>query len=675
MSLSQKVIRRLKLYRDRFTYEVQRPQLSPADVAARLDPEHGADPGAHGGYAATLRRHLAATPVPPSWPADDGDDGYAADVDWHLEPHFGVRWPRRFQESFSDIRRGSDLVLLWHKNKMMFLLDLAARYSSTGEEHHAASVYRAIDSWCRQNPFMIGKNWRSPMEAGTRLVVWSYALSMLRGAPLPGEATCARIVGSVLRHADFLAGHFSHREVPNNHLIGEAATLYVFATYWPMFRDAAEWKARAEDVITAEVQRQVLEDGFDYENSVNYHLYVIDFLLLYLHAKAVRGNTPPATVTGAAERMVDAALALLSPGGRFPQIGDDSMSEFIALRPLDEVARGDDGSVRALDLMRPGFAAVLEETPWGRGLARREVELNVVRYFAGAGIAALRNKRSHVTFVCGPQHRRPFSPGHLHLDSGSFELEVDDVPVFVDSGTYLYTYDLAARRHFKGASAHNTVLVDGREPVECDEVFGWDEIHIGRTLGLQYFDGATLVGCERDLPGAEDTRFVHRRRFVEVTGEIGLWLVADTVSSVASAGDAHQASVFFHTALPSTAVTQSGARKLSLRLPGRAREVYVEVYSNVDHTVELIDDPDDMRCWYSRRYGDLCKGVTIHTRVPIERACDIVHVIRRHDVSVSFDGWDDDGVALTVMSDGPTRTIALDPRTSALIIDGQRVIP
>jgi len=120
-----RVVRRLQLWRDRYRYEVKRPVLGNAGVAARLVPDAGVDVTAPGGFAALLQRHLAVTPQAPVWERRGGVE-VAGEVDWHLEPHFGVRWPSRLETSITDKLPGSDVVLLWHKNKMMPLLDLPA---------------------------------------------------------------------------------------------------------------------------------------------------------------------------------------------------------------------------------------------------------------------------------------------------------------------------------------------------------------------------------------------------------------------------------------------------------------------------------------------------------------------------------------------------------------------
>ena len=52
----------------------------------------------------------------------------------------------------------------------------------------------------------------------------------------------------------------------------------------------------------------------------------------------------------------------------------------------------------------------------------------------------------------------------------------------------------------------------------------------------------------------------------------------------------------------------------------------------------------------------------------------MLHVIRPADTSVRLDGWGNGRIELTVMSDGPSRSIALSLATTTLVVDKQTVV-
>ena len=68
-----------------------------------------------------------------------------------------------------------------------------------------------------------------------------------------------------------------------------------------------------------------------------------------------------------------------------------------------------------------------------------------------------------------------YNPGHAHCDCLSFELCINGEPVLVNSGTYQYQGE--KRSFFRSTSAHNTLMVSGREQSEM-----WGEHRVGRRI-------------------------------------------------------------------------------------------------------------------------------------------------------------------------------------------------
>ena len=58
-----------------------------------------------------------------------------------------------------------------------------------------------------------------------------------------------------------------------------------------------------------------------------------------------------------------------------------------------------------------------------------------------------------------------YIPGHAHCDALSFELYYKGKPAAVNCGTYAYQSE--KRKFFRGTSAHNTLMINGREQSLC----------------------------------------------------------------------------------------------------------------------------------------------------------------------------------------------------------------
>jgi Heparinase II/III-like protein/Heparinase II/III N-terminus len=687
-TLASRVRNAVHRWRLRFVYERIRPELTTADVLQRIDPELALENSGHI-YTDLLAIHLSTTPrdLWENAPAVDTETierarhgewellGHRIRVspatDWHTDPIFGARWPLRYSGALSHYSDGGDLVSLWHLNKMTFLLETAAAYRATRDPQLAMRVYDTIDSWCLANPFLVGMNWVSPLDIATRLVVWSQALAAIADAPPPSEDRCARLVRTVLRQADYLASHFSEWPIPNHNLVGEAAMLQVFATYWPVWKDAKAWKARAEVTLVAEARRQVLKDGVQYEGSVNYHACALDFFLLYLHSKALLEEPPHAVLLEKVRAMATARMAFVMPSGRLPRIGDDSMDRFFVLAHALDGPASSSERIRLEDFVRPAHASLFASTPWGRELLDVSVPRRHSCHFAEAGISVARDEGYGLVFVHGPQHRHLFAHGHLHADAGSFELELDGVPFVIDAGTYVYFVDAAARAYFKGARAHNAPVVDDLEPMRSLEPFRWENVASGEYLGFGAFAGAAGVGNRRKLLGAGGVQMEHTRALVVSRGTA---IVFDAIRARAEsrvAPHTHSAVVCFRTPTPLGTARSDGSR-VGVSDPRHFARVF-ESYSDQRMRVDAIDDPTDRGTWYSPRYGELRRGAAVRVSTEFESSVMIVTAIRTAEVSVIPVRLDAADTLLAVESHGERRLVRVQSDPFSIAVGGRVV--
>jgi len=649
MSLLQRIRGVVHRRRERFYYEVVRPEMPVSELYAELAPGLGVDLLQPDGFARLWSAQAAATPralwsvMPAATPdaierARRGECGLllrtirvTPATEWHREPFHEIRWPRVHVDSCPYIIPGADIGILWQLNRMDGLRDHAAAYRATGDGRFAANIAALMDSWVQANPYRVGANWISPMESGIRLFNWSTALAGLSGAPVPPNESCERILRSVMRQAEFLSSHFSRWAIPNNHLVGEAATLAAFATYWPVFKRAGAWMTQAESTLVDEAKRQVLKDGFHFENSVNYHLVTLDFFLVYLHAKLLRGETPPDLILEKTRAMAEAALALVAPSGRMPMIGDDSMPRLVVLGGAMGSPGPVAGAVAFEDFLRPEHARLFATAAWGRELLALRLPVTHARRFEEAGIDVARTPDAHLVVTHGPQHHRPFAHGHLHADAGSFELELDGETLFVDSGTYLYGFDPELRRHMRTARAHNTVIIDGIESMKPTATFGWDSVVSAEPLGFGVVDDVMAAGCRRHLPGGEGTGVDHTRVLVRIGPTV---IIVDMLNPRAGVvSTAHTATLHFHTPVaPGVAVLEGH----QVRLTDAARFVRVfEVLDEPRAQVELISDATDLAAVVSPAYGERSVGTTIRVSVPVRESVALVSVLRSPEVSVT----------------------------------------
>src|SRR6188768_3168605 len=213
----------------------------------------------------------------------------------------------------------------------------------TGNDEYAATVRSHLESWFEACPYRMGANWASALEPALRLVNWALAWQLLGGVDSPvfrgaeGERFRSRWLESIFQHAEFVGGHFSRHSSANNHLVGEAAGLFVAGVTWPHWQRRAHWRETAQRILEREAVLQNAPDGVNREQAVAYQHFTFDLLLYPLLAARANGGGFGEPYVGRLERLLEFLASIMDVGGNVPMVGDS-----------------DDALVARLD-PRPGF--------------------------------------------------------------------------------------------------------------------------------------------------------------------------------------------------------------------------------------------------------------------------------------------------------------------------------
>jgi Heparinase II/III-like protein/Heparinase II/III N-terminus len=411
---------------------------------------------------------------------------------WNVDPKTGVEAPLEFGLGldYRDAARVGDIKYLWEINRHLELVTLAQAWHLTRRERYARGAKKLVESWLDACPYPRGANWCASLEHGIRLVNWAFAWQLLGadGSPLfkgaVGRDFRRRWLQGIYCHCHFIDRHFSRHSSANNHLLGEAAGLFIASLTWPFWRESARWRHRARTELTREALEQTFEDGVDKEQAVWYHHAVADMLLIAgLFARA-NGCGFDEQYWRALESMLDFLASIMDVSGGVPAIGDADQGVLARLVPAGgEPWPGVYRSLLASGAVlfgRPEFrrkAAELDDkTRWllGDDAAARfeavdgsQALLPVRRSFPRAGYYILGHDfetPAEVRIVADAGALGYLSiAAHGHADALAFTLTVGGRPFLVDSGTFAYHTEHAWRRYFRGTSAHNTVMVDGED--------------------------------------------------------------------------------------------------------------------------------------------------------------------------------------------------------------------
>lgn len=426
---------------------------------------------------------------------------YGIPPDWNRDLRTGRTAPLSFGKTldYRDPLLVGDIKYLWEPNRHLHLVTLAQAWRLSGDPRYLDGLGLLLQSWFEQCPYLKGPNWTSPLELGIRLINWSIVWQLIGGADAPlfkgshGEALLENWRSSIYRHAHFIRGNFSRFSSANNHLIGEAAGLFIATCTWPFWEQFRGWQKVAYRILVQEAGEQNHPDGVNREQAISYQQFVLDFLLLSaLAGRACSVEFPPG-YWKRIETMMEFLASVMDVAGNVPMIGD-----------------GDDGYVVRLS-REPGFSpyrsllatgAVLfgrgdfkakaghldDKTRWLLGDEAEEAFSALET--AGAKLPARCGYTQGGYYILGCQWETkreirliadagPLGylsiAAHGHADALSFTLNVAGREILVDPGTYAYHTNREWRDYFRSTSAHNTLRVDGQDQSVMGGNFLWLE--------------------------------------------------------------------------------------------------------------------------------------------------------------------------------------------------------
>lgn len=559
-----------------------------------------------------------------------GELDFGEPVNWHCDPVSGRVAPPRHASTidYLDPVEVGDSKVVWELNRHQWLLDLGQAYRITGEERYAEAFLERLGAWMQDNPCGFGVNWTSALEAAMRVIAWTWALALFRGAAALTAERHFELLAWIDAHGCFIERKLSRYFSPNTHLTGEALGLYYAGTVFPELERAPRWRALGRDILVEEAGRQVLPDGVYFEHSTRYQYYTVEIYLHFAILAARNGEELPGSVPDCLRRMLDFLLQLRRPDGSLPAIGDGDGGWLL---PLVRRAPGDFSALFST-------AAVLFDDPalaWAAGGARAETfwllgqpesggwnfpapippATERVRHFEAGGYAVVRSgwgeRDHHLVFDAGPL-ASDASGAHGHADLLSIQLSAFGENYLVDAGTGCYTTSKRWRDHFRGSQAHSTLRMDGQDQAQPRGPFGWRHKPAARLRACESEACYLLLDAEHDAWAGLGEPVIHRRRVLFVDG--AYWLVIDDLQG---AGE-HRACLRYQFA-PLAVASEAGGW---VRARGERSALLLRAFAHQALAAEVAaGEIDPPRGWVSPDYGQRipapCVDYQLHGTLPL----------------------------------------------------------
>lgn len=415
------------------------------------------------------------------------------EIDWHREPLSAKRSPLKHWKKFDDLDSSEtgNKKVIWELNRHQHFFTLGVAYWLTGEERFADAFVRHLDSWMNENPPGLGINWASSLEVAFRSMSWIWAFHFFEKSNRFTPELFHKAVKYLHLHGRHIERYLSTYYSPNTHITGEALGLYYLGTQLPFLEKAAHWRKLGEDILFAQISKQVLRDGVYFEQSTWYQRYTADFFAHFVVLRSLWGEPyfHPSSVDleNRLEQTFDFLMQVTMPDGTTPIIGDDDGGRML---PLTNAGSDDFRGTLALSavIFDRGDHKYVSEAPseelfWltgpdsiklFRSIEAEEPSITSTD-FANGGYCVMRDgwtdTDNYMIVDCGEVGS--LSGGHGHADALSIEVSIHGKTLLTDSGTYTYHESRELRDYFRSTAAHNTLEIDGVSSSEPATAFSW----------------------------------------------------------------------------------------------------------------------------------------------------------------------------------------------------------
>ena len=552
---------------------------------------------------------------------------------------------------YRDYATVGDAKFVWEPNRHQHLVVLGRAFCVTGDRRYAQTLVDQMASWMDACPYGRGMNWRSPLELAIRLVNWAWALDLIRDSDLPSSQLWHRILASVRLHLREITRKYSRYSSANNHLIGEAAGVFIASRFFATLNNAATWAADSHRILTREIDRQTHADGGNREQALGYHMFVIEFFVLAGLAGRRTGMDFPKSYWRRLEAMFDYLAAFVEGGDHPPMYGDCDDGYVLDCGGWPDRPRALLGVGAAL-FDRPDLGRISrgvgEPAHWllgddtaDRMTARLAIEPSEMRISSRAldtsGYYLLQtgcvtpdgDDRLSVILDCGTLGFGSLA-AHGHADALSFTLRAYGEDILVDPGTYDYFTHPQWRAYFRGTRAHNTVLIDERDQSQMTGPFLWGERAAARCVEWRPTeDGGSVLGEHNGYAGLSDP-VIHQRR-VQVSGSGGLVSITDHLRGRAD----HTAVMYLHFA-ENVRVDPLGHN--CYRARSRRGEATIEFAHELSVT-SVRGSEAPIQGWVSRAYHHKAPSTTLVGRWAFAGESRVVTHIRVQPVAASSALW------------------------------------
>ena len=330
-----------------------------------------------------------------------------------------------------------DIKVPWELSRCAHFFVLGAAYKNSKEPVYSRAFQDYVQDWLDENPFLLGPNWVCPMDVAIRAFNWVWAFHFFKDAQELDSIFWERFTCSLYDHLIYLENNWEVYEKTSNHYLSNLIGYYALTWFFGDLQGMAKKASWCHKELLREFEKQVFDEGTDYEGSTNYHRLVTEIFYHFYLLSQEHGFSVSESVLLKVRRMFSFIDWCSFGHGQIVKIGDDDSGKLLYYGVTQELVDELKGEKKADEHQK---------------------------FFKEFGLAVHKDAHWHVT-LRHHAYKKQQPSGHFHNDVASITVAVDGIPLFVDPGSYVYTPSEVWRNQFRSVTVHNTFSIDEVEPV------------------------------------------------------------------------------------------------------------------------------------------------------------------------------------------------------------------
>ena len=390
------------------------------------------------------------------------DLDYGNPIDWQLNPITNRRCNEKakwYTIPDFDNERG-DIKAIWEASRFSHFLILVRAFLLTENTKYYQACSEQLSSWLQSNPYSYGANYKCGQECSLRMANVLFAYSVFSDAGIITDEDTSNVKEFISRNYRKVLSNFfyAYKCIKNNHTISELMGIILGA--WCC--DDQKRLEKAYILLDKVIDEQFTTDGGYKQFSFNYQRLALQDLECVLSIEQRTGHKLKSR-----DKITKAAMLMYQcqdENGDMPNYGANDGALIFPMTACDyRDFRPIINTIYALttgkEMYKPGKHQ--EELLWFGCKPMHSIE-QINRnsaQFMEAGLFTIRSNRSWSMIVLNEYKSRP-----AHLDQLHFDLWVDGINVFCDSGTYSYACDIGVS--LRGTEGHNTLKIKDKDQMK-----------------------------------------------------------------------------------------------------------------------------------------------------------------------------------------------------------------